>query len=297
MYTPDLRTKWLDWKKSICCTGGLCGAVVLKFWRSGQCCKIFPKVLHCIQGRNVTCIKLICKSLIYAEGALNFFSNPQITLEFLMKLCFFHSGEVAQILPNSKFFCFYGVLWLGGHTTDNSSCLTQKFVPTPQPVYSISALLVWLVLRHCVNLMSDGMTKSWWHEWGLWWHSRAFSGMAIGGAFGCMLGYLEASGLWGHLLVLCVPLVMSVLGAYWWHEGTLLSFDGLWQVTMSISYIGSCLGWRFVDMLGHWQIWWGFVAVTSSNKMWLSSAIAFSSGPLLCLSWTFMSTYCGWYSV
>ena len=30
-------------KKSICCSGGLCGAVALKFCRSGQCTKNFPR--------------------------------------------------------------------------------------------------------------------------------------------------------------------------------------------------------------------------------------------------------------
>ena len=28
-----------SYNKSICCAGGLCGAVALKFWRSGQCGK------------------------------------------------------------------------------------------------------------------------------------------------------------------------------------------------------------------------------------------------------------------
>ena len=32
-----------DWKKSICCTGGLCGAVALKCRRRGPCAKSFPR--------------------------------------------------------------------------------------------------------------------------------------------------------------------------------------------------------------------------------------------------------------
>ena len=51
-FTPGCSTRL---EKTICCAGGLCGAISLKFWRSGQCAKIFPRCYAAyLQGRNVT---------------------------------------------------------------------------------------------------------------------------------------------------------------------------------------------------------------------------------------------------
>ena len=52
-----------NWKKSIHFAEGLCRAIVLKFWRSGQCGKIFPMCYAAYKA--ITHIKLICKLLIY----------------------------------------------------------------------------------------------------------------------------------------------------------------------------------------------------------------------------------------
>ena len=79
-------------EKSICCAGGLCKAVAVKFLGSGQCGKIFPRCYAAYKAVT-TRIKLMLISYLRQRCVENFRHNHQITLEFLMKLCiFFQSG-------------------------------------------------------------------------------------------------------------------------------------------------------------------------------------------------------------
>ena len=90
-------------KKSIHCTGGLCGAIALKFWRSGQCCEIFPRC-YAAYKVYVTRIKLICKSLIYSGGVLEFLAqSPNYAGVLDEIICFFPVGTHLMPIPTQKF--------------------------------------------------------------------------------------------------------------------------------------------------------------------------------------------------
>ena len=75
---------------------------MLKFWCSGQCGKIFPRCSAAyLQGCNVTHIKVICKSLIYAKGALKFLAHSPNYPGVLDEIMYFF--QLGHLRPQSGY--------------------------------------------------------------------------------------------------------------------------------------------------------------------------------------------------
>ena len=121
----------LTGKKYVRCAGGICGAVALKFWCSGKCAKIFPRCYAAYKAVT-TCIKLICKSLIYAVGALKFSAQSPNYAGVLDEIVYFFQSAVSPATSNPSLMscvCFLLFLFISTSSAfygEGTCTLTSK---------------------------------------------------------------------------------------------------------------------------------------------------------------------------